>query len=183
MGNEGSHGLHVPQGLGNGNTYSLYLCLVWEKFYYICQERPSIDLIGVAGKNNAHDISAGEEQKQVLLSGPFSGCFRIFQLTPYSLSASMDGHLILSAARRTVLNHGALLLSTHQGSIHDHIAMQLSSAPEALRIASLRPNLLVAMEQGKKQQQRGKLQRVLREQKARLYIIRRCVVMLVFWSD
>nr|CAB3453084.1 unnamed protein product [Digitaria exilis] len=27
----------------------------------------------------------------------------------------MDGHLILSAARRAVLNHGALLLSTHQG--------------------------------------------------------------------
>ncbi|OEL19518.1 hypothetical protein BAE44_0019463, partial [Dichanthelium oligosanthes] len=39
--------------------------------------------------------------------------------------------------------------------------------------------LVVAMEQGKKKQQRGKLQRVLREQKARLYIIRRCVVMLL----
>ncbi|RLN36033.1 hypothetical protein C2845_PM03G31160 [Panicum miliaceum] len=39
------------------------------------------------------------------------------------------------------------------------------------------------MEQGKKQQQRGKLQRLLREQKARLYIIRRCVVMLLCWSD
>uniref|UniRef100_K4A2I1 Uncharacterized protein n=1 Tax=Setaria italica TaxID=4555 RepID=K4A2I1_SETIT len=74
--------------------------------------------------------------------------------------ASMDGHLILSAARRTVLNHGALLLSTHQGL-----------------------NLLATMEQGNKKQQRGKLQRVLREQKARLYIIRRCVVMLLCWSD
>ncbi|RLM84299.1 hypothetical protein C2845_PM04G16010 [Panicum miliaceum] len=79
----------------------------------------------------------------------------------------MDGHLILSAARRMVLNHGALLLSTHQGSIHDHITM----------------HLLANMEKGKKQQQRGKLQRVLREQKARLYIIRRCVVMLLCWSD
>ncbi|OQU89240.1 hypothetical protein SORBI_3002G163301 [Sorghum bicolor] len=39
--------------------------------------------------------------------------------------------------------------------------------------------LLAAMEQ----QRRGKLQRVLREQKARLYIIRRCVVMLLCWSD
>ncbi|KAG2634278.1 hypothetical protein PVAP13_2NG251003 [Panicum virgatum] len=39
------------------------------------------------------------------------------------------------------------------------------------------------MEKGKKQQQRGKLQRVLREQKARLYIIRRCVIMLLCWSD
>ncbi|PVH64233.1 hypothetical protein PAHAL_2G219300 [Panicum hallii] len=39
----------------------------------------------------------------------------------------MDGHLILSAARRTVLNHGALLLSTHQGSIHDHITMHKKS--------------------------------------------------------
>lgn len=47
------------------------------------------------------------------------------------------------------------------------------------------PLLLATMEQGKKekQQQRGKLQRVLREQKARLYIIRRCVVMLLCWSD
>ncbi|XP_035821295.1 uncharacterized protein [Zea mays] len=43
------------------------------------------------------------------------------------------------------------------------------------------------MEQQRKkqhqQQQRGKLQRVLRQQKARLYIIRRCVVMLLCWSD
>ncbi|TKW32547.1 hypothetical protein SEVIR_2G174500v4 [Setaria viridis] len=39
------------------------------------------------------------------------------------------------------------------------------------------------MEQGNKKQQRGKLQRVLREQKARLYIIRRCVIMLLCWSD
>jgi hypothetical protein len=38
------------------------------------------------------------------------------------------------------------------------------------------------MEQGKKQR-RGKVQRMLREQKARLYIIRRCVVMLLCWSD
>ncbi|KAM3274742.1 hypothetical protein ACQJBY_043640 [Aegilops geniculata] len=38
------------------------------------------------------------------------------------------------------------------------------------------------MEQGKKKQM-GKLQKVLREQKARLYIIRRCVVMLLCWSD
>ncbi|XP_024318806.1 uncharacterized protein LOC112272391 [Brachypodium distachyon] len=36
------------------------------------------------------------------------------------------------------------------------------------------------MEQRK---QRGRLQRVLMEQKARLYIIRRCVVMLLCWSD
>lgn len=42
--------------------------------------------------------------------------------------------------------------------------------------------LLAAMEQQRKQQ-RGKLQRVLGEQKARLYIIRRCVVMLLCWSD
>jgi hypothetical protein len=50
------------------------------------------------------------------------------------LQASMDGHLILSAARRAVLNHGALLLSTHQGSIADHTAMQVSilSAPKPL---------------------------------------------------
>nr|ACG49134.1 hypothetical protein [Zea mays] len=44
----------------------------------------------------------------------------------------------------------------------------------------------MAQQQEKKQpqqQQRGKLQRVLREQKARLYIIRRCVVMLLCWSD
>ncbi|CAL5065035.1 unnamed protein product [Urochloa decumbens] len=100
----------------------------------------------------------------------------------------MDGHLILSVARRTVLNHGALLLSTHQGSIDDHIAMQECSAQHLnlCAIASLRSNLLGAMEQGKQQQQqqqRGKLQRVLREQKARLYIIRRCVVMLLCWSD
>ncbi|BAT07356.1 Os09g0306500 [Oryza sativa Japonica Group] len=37
------------------------------------------------------------------------------------------------------------------------------------------------MEKVKKK--RGKLQNVLREQKARLYIIRRCVVMLLCWSD
>lgn len=55
---------------------------------------------------------------------------------------------------------------------------------------SIRPpwGLLAAiMEQQRKkqhqQQQRGKLQRVLRQQKARLYIIRRCVVMLLCWSD
>lgn len=32
-----------------------------------------MDLIGVvvAGMNNAHDISAGKEQKQILLSSPF----------------------------------------------------------------------------------------------------------------
>ncbi|KAK3133058.1 hypothetical protein QOZ80_6AG0531530 [Eleusine coracana subsp. coracana] len=42
--------------------------------------------------------------------------------------------------------------------------------------------LLATMERGKKQHT-GKLQRVLREQKARLYIIRRCVVMLLCWSD
>ena len=45
------------------------------------------------------------------------------------------------------------------------------------------PGSLASMEQQRKQQQRGKLQRVLREQKARLYIIRRCVVMLLCWSD
>jgi hypothetical protein len=39
------------------------------------------------------------------------------------------------------------------------------------------------MEQGKKQHKGMKLHRVLREQKARLYIIRRCVVMLLCWSD
>ncbi|XP_047046445.1 small polypeptide DEVIL 2-like [Lolium rigidum] len=38
------------------------------------------------------------------------------------------------------------------------------------------------MEQGKKKQT-GRLQKVLREQKARLYIIRRCVVMLLCWTD
>jgi hypothetical protein len=39
------------------------------------------------------------------------------------------------------------------------------------------------MEQGKKKQTGRRLQKVLREQKARLYIIRRCVVMLLCWSD
>uniref|UniRef100_A0ACD5Y6A5 Uncharacterized protein n=1 Tax=Avena sativa TaxID=4498 RepID=A0ACD5Y6A5_AVESA len=39
-----------------------------------------------------------------------------------------------------------------------------------------------SMEQGKKKQAR-RLQKVLREQKAKLYIIRRCVVMLLCWSD
>jgi hypothetical protein len=66
--------------------YKLALPLpgVWEKFYYIRQERPSMDLIGVvvADMNNAHDISAGKEQKQILLSSPFSSCFSIFQPTP-----------------------------------------------------------------------------------------------------
>jgi hypothetical protein len=42
--------------------------------------------------------------------------------------------------------------------------------------------LVEAMEQGKKKQT-GRLQKVLREQKARLYIIRRCVVMLLCWTD
>lgn len=39
-----------------------------------------MDLIGVvvAGMNTAHDISAGKEQKQILLLSPFLGCF----LTP-----------------------------------------------------------------------------------------------------
>lgn len=39
-----------------------------------------MDLIGivVVGMNTAHDISAGKEQKQILLLSPFLGCF----LTP-----------------------------------------------------------------------------------------------------
>uniref|UniRef100_J3MWD4 Uncharacterized protein n=2 Tax=Oryza brachyantha TaxID=4533 RepID=J3MWD4_ORYBR len=74
-------------------------------------------------------------------------------------ATGMYGHLILSAARRMVLNHGA--------------------APGYCASAPIK--VLVAMEQVKKQ--RGKLQKVLREQKARLYIIRRCVVMLLCWND
>uniref|UniRef100_A0A0D9XC99 Uncharacterized protein n=1 Tax=Leersia perrieri TaxID=77586 RepID=A0A0D9XC99_9ORYZ len=76
----------------------------------------------------------------------------------------MYGHLILSVARRMVLNHGA--------------------APGYCASAPIKgPSLItyLTMEQVKKQ--RGKLQKVLREQKARLYIIRRCVVMLLCWND
>ncbi|XP_042447939.1 small polypeptide DEVIL 4-like [Zingiber officinale] len=36
---------------------------------------------------------------------------------------------------------------------------------------------------GKVPSQRGGISKVLREQKARLYIIRRCVVMLLCWHD
>ena len=58
------------------------------------RERPSMDLIGVvvSGMNNAHDISAGKEQKQILLSSPFS--IRLFSHLPaYSYSLSMSARL------------------------------------------------------------------------------------------
>ncbi|KAM0822186.1 hypothetical protein ACQ4PT_071660 [Festuca glaucescens] len=82
----------------------------------------------------------------------------------------MYGHLILSAALCGAA-HGPqscplnTVLSRVHLYIHDHIC-----------------NLVEAMEQGKKKQT-GRLQKVLREQKARLYIIRRCIVMLLCWTD
>ncbi|KAE8821101.1 hypothetical protein D1007_00954 [Hordeum vulgare] len=74
----------------------------------------------------------------------------------------MYGHLILSAAGCGAA-HGPqscpLTLSTVLSRVH-----------------------LCMIPLGKKKQT-GRLQKVLREQKARLYIIRRCVVMLLCWSD
>uniref|UniRef100_A0A0E0B150 Uncharacterized protein n=2 Tax=Oryza glumipatula TaxID=40148 RepID=A0A0E0B150_9ORYZ len=80
-----------------------------------------------------------------------------------SCAAGMYGHLILSAARRMVLNHGA--------------------APGYCASAPIKGPSMITLLTMEKVKKRGKLQNVLREQKARLYIIRRCVVMLLCWSD
>ncbi|TVU09093.1 hypothetical protein EJB05_42533, partial [Eragrostis curvula] len=73
--------------------------------------------------------------------------------------------------------HGPQSWSTAPQHPSREHALGLRSVPSK----ALRPSLLEAME--RKKQHRGKLQKVLREQKARLYIIRRCVVMLLCWSD
>uniref|UniRef100_A0A0E0LZK7 Uncharacterized protein n=1 Tax=Oryza punctata TaxID=4537 RepID=A0A0E0LZK7_ORYPU len=85
-------------------------------------------------------------------------------------SAGMYGHLILSAARRMVLNHGAA---------PGYCASAPIKGPSMITLLMF--HCIGSMEKVKKK--RGKLQKVLREQKARLYIIRRCVVMLLCWSD
>jgi hypothetical protein len=65
---------------------------------------------------------------------------------------------------------------------HHQPSTDRSSTWTAFALAPI-TSLLADMEQGKKQHKGMKLHRVLREQKARLYIIRRCVVMLLCWSD
>ncbi|KAF0914304.1 hypothetical protein E2562_027859 [Oryza meyeriana var. granulata] len=76
----------------------------------------------------------------------------------------MYGHLILSAAWRMVLNHGA--------------------APGYCASAPIKgPSMITLLTMEQVKRQRGRVQKVLREQKARLYIIRRCVVMLLCWND
>ncbi|KAK1630132.1 hypothetical protein QYE76_004447 [Lolium multiflorum] len=61
------------------------------------------------------------------------------------------------------------------------LRLPIISSSSTLKLTT-RESLVEAMEQGKKKQT-GRLQKVLREQKARLYIIRRCVVMLLCWTD
>lgn len=52
-----------------------------------------------------------------------------------------------------------------------------------LHFTTIQANYAMTMKLHSQEKQRGGLSRALREQRAKLYIIRRCVVMLLCWHD